>query len=89
MYDQSIEKMASFTGCSLSTFKRDFKKISDLSPEKWLMQKRLEAAYDKLCEEGKKARDIYMEVGFKNLPHFYSAFKKKYGFSPDKRNVRY
>lgn len=42
MYELSIEELASFTGRSLSTFKRDFKKVSDLSPEKWLIQKRLQ-----------------------------------------------
>lgn len=82
MYDLSIEEIASFTGRSLSTFKRDFKKASDLSPEKWLIQRRLEAAFDKLKESGKSVTDVYMEVGFKNLSHFSSAFKKQYGVAP-------
>jgi AraC-like DNA-binding protein len=47
MYDLSMEETASYTGRSLATFKRDFKKISPLSPEKWLIQKRLEVAYSK------------------------------------------
>ncbi|MCD7900129.1 MAG: AraC family transcriptional regulator [Bacteroides sp.] len=82
MYDLSIEDIASFTGRSLSTFKRDFKKISELSPEKWLIQKRLDAAYNKLKEVGKSVTDVYVEVGFKNLYHFSTAFKKQYGVSP-------
>ena len=48
MYDLSIEEIASFTGRSLSTFKRDFKKISGLPPEKWLIRRRLEAAQNML-----------------------------------------
>jgi hypothetical protein len=32
MYDLSLEEMASYTGRSLASFKRDFKKISPLSP---------------------------------------------------------
>lgn len=82
MYDLSIDEIASFTGRSLSTFKRDFKKSSELSPEKWLIQRRLEAAFDKLKEPGKSVTDVYLEVGFKNLSHFSSAFKKQYGVSP-------
>ncbi len=82
MYDLSMEEIASFTGRSLSTFKRDFAKISDLSPQKWLIQKRLACAYDKLRHEGKKASDVYVEVGFKNLSHFYTAFKRQFGFTP-------
>ena len=44
MYELTMEEMAHYTGRSLATFKRDFKKISDLTPEKWLIRKRLEVA---------------------------------------------
>lgn len=80
----TMEQIASYTGRSLATFKRDFKKISSLTPQKWLIKKRLEAAYIKLEEEGKKVNDVYLEVGFKNPSHFSIAFKKQYGFSPNK-----
>jgi AraC-like DNA-binding protein len=82
MYDFTIEDIASFTGRSLSTLKRDFKKVSDLSPEKWLIQKRLEAAFEKLKEKDKSVTDVYMEVGFKNFSHFSTAFRKQYGVAP-------
>lgn len=82
MYDLSLEEIASFTGRSISTFKRDFKKISDLSPEKWLVRKRLQEAKDMLQDKGKSVTDIFMEVGFKNFSHFSTAFKKQYGVSP-------
>lgn len=45
MYELTMEEMAHYTGRSLATFKRDFKKISDLTPEKWFIRKRLEVAY--------------------------------------------
>lgn len=82
MYDLNLEDLANFTGRSLATFKRDFKKISDLSPQKWLIQKRLEVAYEKMKEGDKKVQDVYEEVGFKNPSHFTTAFKKRYGFPP-------
>lgn len=84
MCDLSIEDIAAFTGRSLATFKRDFAKISDLPPQKWIIRRRLEAAYDKMQHENKKASDIYTEVGFKDISHFYHAFKRQYGFSPGK-----
>lgn len=82
MYDLTIEDIAHFTGRSLATFKRDFKKLSDLSPQKWLIEKRLKIAYDKIRNHHKKVSDVYLEVGFKNLSHFSSAFKRQYGFAP-------
>lgn len=78
----TMEQIASFTGRSLATFKRDFKKISNLTPQKWLIKKRLEIAYVKLKEDGKKVQEVYLEVGFKNPSHFSTAFKKQYGVSP-------
>ena len=82
MYDFSMEDLATFTGRSLATFKRDFKKISTLTPQKWLIHKRLEAAYEKMKTGTRKVQDVYLEVGFKNPSHFATAFKKQFGVSP-------
>lgn len=80
--DLSIEEIAHYTGRSLATFKRDFKKISDLTPEKWLIKKRLERAYELMNAGGKKVVDVYAEVGFRNPSHFSTAFKREFGMSP-------
>lgn len=82
MYDLTLEEIASFTGRSLSAFKRDFQKISEMPPQKWLIQKRLETAYDMLTQQNKKVTEVYADVGFKNLSHFSQAFKKQFGVSP-------
>lgn len=82
MYDFSMEELAHYTGRSLATFKRDFKKISEVSPEKWLIRKRLDEAYSKIKDEGKRVVDVYSEVGFKNPSHFSTAFKKQFGVPP-------
>ena len=82
MYEFTIEDLAHYTGRSLATFKRDFKKVSDLTPEKWLIRKRLEVAYGLMKEGRKKIIDVYAEVGFKNPSHFSTAFKKQYGIPP-------
>lgn len=81
-YELSMEDIASFTGRSLSTFKRDFKKISNLTPQRWIIQQRLIAANKAIHEEGKKVRDVYSDVGFKNESHFYNAYKKYFGKAP-------
>ena len=82
MYDLSMEDIAGFTGRSLASFKRDFSKISDLSPQRWIMEKRLNVAHEKIRNEHRKVSDVYLEVGFKNLSHFSTAYKKQFGVAP-------
>jgi AraC-like DNA-binding protein len=84
MYDLSPEDMANFTGRSLATFKRDFKKISNLSPKKWIIRRRLEAAHQKLSNGEKKVSDVCFEVGFKNIFYFSRIYKEAFGYAPSK-----
>jgi AraC-like DNA-binding protein len=85
MYDLSLEEIASFTGRSLAVFKRDFKKISSLPPQKWIIEKRLKVAHDKIRNDGKKVSDVCFEVGFKNLSHFSRVFREQFGYAPTKQ----
>ncbi|MEJ5055576.1 helix-turn-helix domain-containing protein [Sphingobacterium sp. MYb382] len=82
MFNLPLEKISYLTGRSLSTFIRDFKAHFKVTPQKWMINKRLELAYYLLHEKNKKPKDIYLEVGFEDLSHFSYAFKKKYGFAP-------
>lgn len=81
-FNMPLEKFAYLTGRSLSTFIRDFKKAFQLTPQRWLIKKRLELAHFQLAKKEKKAIDIYLETGFENLSHFSFAFKKHFGYSP-------
>jgi AraC-like DNA-binding protein len=82
MFNMPMEKFSYLTGRSLTTFKRDFKKTFNSTPQKWLTEKRLELAYHQITDLNKKPVDVYYEVGFENLSHFSFAFKKVYGKSP-------
>ena len=83
MQDMSMEEFALYTGRSLASFKRDFAEISELPPQKWVIEKRLKKAHE-LIENGKSVNDAYVETGFKNRSHFSTAFKNHYGYSPNK-----
>lgn len=87
MQDMSLEDFALYTGRSLASFKRDFTEISDLSPQKWIIDKRLKKAHE-LIESGKSVTNAYIEVGFKNRSHFSTAFKNLYGYSPNNTTKR-
>ncbi|QJD80353.1 helix-turn-helix domain-containing protein [Spirosoma rhododendri] len=82
MINMSMDKFGHLTGRSLNTFKRDFQKAFNTTPQKWLTQKRLELAHYHLAQSQRKPADIYLEVGFENLSHFSFAFKKYYGYPP-------
>jgi len=82
MYNLPLEKFGYLTGRSLSTFNRDFRKVFDTTPQKWLTRKRLELAHYLLEENKKRPVDVYMEAGFEDLSHFSFAFKKHFGYPP-------
>lgn len=82
MNDLSLEEMASYTGRSLSTFKRDFQKYSELTPQRWIIRRRLEAASELLRTSQLKVSEVCGKVGFKNLSHFSKIYKERYGVAP-------
>lgn len=81
MFNLALEKFSYLTGRSLSTFKRDFKKSFNTTPQRWLTQKRLELAHYQLVQKKKKPIDVCYESGFENLSHFSYAFKKYFGYT--------
>lgn len=59
----------------------DFQKIFVQSPEKWLLQKRLEEAHYLIMQKQQNPGSVYLEVGFENLSHFSVAFKNHFGYN--------
>jgi AraC-like DNA-binding protein len=82
MFNLPLQRFGYLTGRSLTTFKRDFSKAFNTTPQRWLTRKRLELAHYQLAEKKKKALDVCYEVGFENLSHFSYAFKKHFGYAP-------
>jgi AraC-like DNA-binding protein len=83
-FSVDVSRFAYLTGRSLATFKRDFMRIFNTSPNKWLQERRLREAYFLLKEQHRKVTDVYIDAGFKDLSHFSFAFKKAYGVAPSK-----
>ncbi|PQJ23415.1 AraC family transcriptional regulator [Tenacibaculum sp. SG-28] len=78
-----LEEIAFLCNMSLSTFKRHFHKQFACSPGRWLQEKRLHKAKEILEEGLLKPSDIYLDFGYNNLSNFSTAFKNKFGFSPN------
>ncbi|KQS30874.1 hypothetical protein ASG33_10910 [Dyadobacter sp. Leaf189] len=81
-YNIPLSSFAKLAGRSLSAFKRDFTRIFETTPEKWLQQKRLEQAHYLISKREMRPSEVYLEVGFENLSHFSFAFKKTFGMTP-------
>ncbi|SFI05434.1 helix-turn-helix domain-containing protein [Halpernia frigidisoli] len=77
-----LEEIAFLCNMSLSTFKRHFIKEYEISPGKWLQDKRLQKAKELLENGSFKPAEIYFDSGYNNFSNFSIAFKNKFGVSP-------
>lgn len=78
----TVEELAFLCHMSLSTFKRRFVKIYSTSPNKWLLEKRMQKAAQLLKQGDFKASEIYFELGYENLSSFIQSFKLIHGITP-------
>ena len=78
----SVNELAELTGRSLSAFKRDFQSVFETTPHQWLLSKKIEYAEHLLKDKKMKASDFYFMLGFNELSHFSTAFKKVKGIAP-------
>lgn len=81
-YNLKLEEFARLSNRSLSAFKRDFQKLFDTTPGKWLLEKRLDQAMHLLINLNKTVTDAAFETGFENPSHFSRAFRQRFGYSP-------
>ncbi len=77
----SLDELAFLANRSRSSFKRDFEKAYSISPQKYIRDRKLEAACSELAK-GKQASELYDAYGYENLSNFSTAFKKKFGVTP-------
>ncbi|MCW3466667.1 helix-turn-helix transcriptional regulator [Chitinophaga nivalis] len=78
----TVEELAFLCNMSLSSFKRRFARIYGNSPNRWLLEKRMEGAAKMLRQDNRKASEIYYELGYENLSSFIQSFKQIYGITP-------
>jgi AraC-like DNA-binding protein len=81
-HNLSIEELAFLCNMSISTFKREFKKLYLETPMKWFQEKRLEHSAFLLAHKKLRPSDIYDKVGYESLSSFVQAYKKKFGITP-------
>lgn len=82
LQELSIADYANLSNRSITSFKRDFRKIYDASPRQWINQKRLEHAYLLLNNTTDRISEISDACGFESASYFIKLFKKQYGYTP-------
>lgn len=78
----NIEELAQKTNLSISSFKREFKKLYDDSPANYIKNKRLERASELLLASDERITDIAFDCGFNDLTNFTKSFHLRYGVTP-------
>jgi len=78
----SVEELAKLCNLSLSSFKREFKKIFNDTPSNFINTERLKKAVELLKVSDFTISDIAYETGFNDPSYFARLFKDKIGISP-------
>ena len=82
MNDISVESIAKRTGLERSYFGKLFKKATDMSPQRFLLNYSMTKAAEMLRMTNLPVAEIGRQVGYPDQLHFSRAFKSIYGLSP-------
>lgn len=80
----TLDQLAFICNMSLSTFKREFKKVFDQTPARYIKVRRLEHAASLLVIRNSSIAAIAYESGFQDITTFSDSFQKHFNVSPSK-----
>lgn len=78
----SVEELAEEAGMSPGHFSRKFRAEFGMSPHKYLIEKRVEKAKERLANSNDALIDISLDLGFSSQSHFTKVFKDSVGLTP-------
>lgn len=81
-HDVSIDELAQKTNRSLTSFKKEFRRLFNLPPHKWFIRQRLMHARLLLISTSLSISQIGTQCTFPNTSHFIKLFKKEYTLTP-------
>ncbi|AEV98116.1 AraC family transcriptional regulator [Niastella koreensis] len=84
----SVEDLAQKINLSVSSFKREFKKLYNDSPANYIKTKRLERAAELLLASNERITDIAFECGFNDLANFTKSFHDRFSTSPSNYRLK-
>lgn len=81
-YPLNVDKLSSTAHMASSTFRKNFKTITTMSPTEYHKQLRLYEAQRLMLEEGSDVSQACYQVGYKALTQFNREYKQLFGSSP-------
>jgi AraC-like DNA-binding protein len=78
----SVESLAKEAGTNVNKLQEGFKHVYDLTVNKFIQLKKLEAAKEMLMTSEKNISEIVVAIGLNNRSYFSKIFKEKYGVNP-------
>lgn len=79
----TVELVAAYVHKSVNYTRNIFKAVKGVSLSDYIAEKRFDRVCKLLIETDITARDISKQVGLKSGSYFYTAFKRRTGFTPD------
>ena len=83
----SLKDLAREVGINEFNLKKYFKEVFGTTVFGYLHDFRMEKAKEQLCQEGSKIAEVAQRMGYKHATHFTAAFKKYYGYVPNKIRI--
>lgn len=85
--DFSIPDMAEIMNLTPSKLEREVKKLTGMTPIKYLNDFRLSKAKQLLEKGDRSIFEVSYALGFKSISYFGKVFKEKYGIAPSKTSA--
>ncbi|WBL25234.1 helix-turn-helix domain-containing protein [Zunongwangia sp. HGR-M22] len=78
----TVEALAKEAGTNVNKLQEGFKYVYDLTVNKYIQHRKLEAAKEMLMNSDRNISEIVNSIGLNNRSYFSKIFKEKYGVSP-------
>jgi len=83
----SLKDLAHQVGTNEFNLKKYFKEVFGTTVFGYLHDFRMEKSREQLCQQGSKIASVAQQMGYKHATHFTAAFKKYYGYVPNKIRI--
>jgi AraC family transcriptional regulator len=78
----TLVRLASLASMSVDHFVRAFARATGSTPHRWILERRLDAARERLRHGHERLGVVARECGFSGPSHLSAAFRRRYGVTP-------